>query len=439
MDRRAKTLLLVTDRKFWHGKGGDKARIAALYRHLVSEGFEVPVFFVGALGAGDRETSEADLTGIQLHLSGEIASPRLRAVRGATRIRRRLGRARRRIRSRLRAVRHCAHRSLDRLGIASPRSLSRGNHGRQTEVEQTLGSFASERELRRFQSVCAALQPAFVLVQYVNLAYLVRDSRDALPASTRTLIDTHDIAHQRRGAYRAFGEPHWLDISKEEEAAALAVFDVVMAIHDADAATLRQMLPGKKVITVGHVAEISRHGLRSKSPAVLTFVGSNAMPNEHAIVDFLDSVWPMLRGACGDAVRLRIVGNVCGLLERVALPKGVELLGEVDDLEGVYRDTDIVINPVRFGAGLKIKNVEALCAAKPLVTTSNGAAGMADGADRAFFVCDTPEATFRRLRALIEDPAMREQTAAKAYAYGSSRFSEDAAYAPLRAVLADGC
>jgi len=432
MDRRAKTVLLVTDRKFWHAAGGEKARIASLYRHLVAEGFEVPVFFVGDLSARDRETTQANLTGVQLYLSGDVASPRLRAAGRPSRIRRRLGRTKRRIGSALREARRRAERGAGHPG--SP--LVRAKLEPSTPLERTLESFVSEDELRRFQKVCAELNPEFVLVQYVNLAYLVRESRDALPATTRTLIDTHDIAHERGRAFREFGEPHWLDISREEEIAALAAFDVVMAIQATDAATLQRMLPEKKVITVGHVAELSRQALRSASPAVLTFVGSNVKPNEHAIVDFMDSVWPMLREQLGDAVCLRVVGNVCAMLDLVALPKGVELLGQIDDLDSVYRDTDVVINPVHFGAGLKIKNVEALCAAKPLVTTSNGAAGMADGVDRAFFVCDTPEAAFQRLRALIEDPALRGEIGAKAYAYASSHFSADAAYASLRAVLA---
>jgi glycosyltransferase involved in cell wall biosynthesis len=439
MDRRAKTVLLVTDRKFWHASGGEKARIASLYRYLVAEGFDVPVFFVGDLGARDRETTQADLTGVQLYLSGDVASPRFRTAEPRGHIGRRLQHAKRRIGSALRGARRRAERGAGCLGDVRALLLARAKIEAPTARERTLESFVSERELRRFQAVCAELKPDFVLVQYVNLAYLVRESRDVLPATTRTLIDTHDIAHERARAFRAFGEPHWIDISREEEIAALAAFDVVIAIQTADAATLQQMLPEQKVITVGHVAELSRQALRSASPAILTFVGSNVEPNQHAIADFMDTVWPMLRGQLGDAVCLRVVGNVCAMLDLVALPKGVELLGQVDDLDSVYRDTDVVVNPVHFGAGLKIKNVEALSAAKPLVTTSNGAAGMADGVDRAFFVCDTPEATFQRLRALIEDPALRGEIGARAYAYASSHFSADAAYAPLRAVLARGC
>jgi ribosome biogenesis protein Tsr3 len=36
-----------------------------------------------------------------------------------------------------------------------------------------------------------------------------------------------------------------------------------------------------------------------------------------------------------------------------------------------------VINPVRFGAGLKIKTVEALANGLPLVTSEEGARGLA--------------------------------------------------------------
>ena len=51
-------------------------------------------------------------------------------------------------------------------------------------------------------------------------------------------------------------------------------------------------------------------------------------------------------------------------------------LGWVEDLEELYRDARVIINPVRHGAGLNIKMVEALSQAKPVVTHIKGMRGL---------------------------------------------------------------
>ena len=99
--------------------------------------------------------------------------------------------------------------------------------------------------------------------------------------------------------------------------------------------------------------------------------GQRDAPNVDGLRWFLDHVWqgPDL----GDA-QLHVYGRVA---ERIPLAAARDVVGHglVEHLDAAYRDTDVVINPVRFGAGLKIKTVEALASGLPLVTTTEGARG----------------------------------------------------------------
>ena len=106
-------------------------------------------------------------------------------------------------------------------------------------------------------------------------------------------------------------------------------------------------------------------------------------------------------------------------------------MGFRENLEEIYREADIVINPVLFGGGLKIKNVEALCYSKPLVTTSAGADGLEEGINKAFLVCDSAESMIEDISIIIENPEKRTELANAAYEFSKRTFGEDKIYREL--------
>lgn len=74
--------------------------------------------------------------------------------------------------------------------------------------------------------------------------------------------------------------------------------------------------------------------------------------------------------------RLRVTGaDVPDDVAAVAGPQ-LELTGFVPDLEELYSSVRVVVAPIRFGAGVKIKTLEALQYGVPVVTTTVGAEGI---------------------------------------------------------------
>ncbi|HEY9664990.1 MAG TPA: glycosyltransferase, partial [Allocoleopsis sp.] len=85
------------------------------------------------------------------------------------------------------------------------------------------------------------------------------------------------------------------------------------------------------------------------------------------------------------------------------------------ELQEGYDLASLVINPIPYGTGLKIKTIEALGYAKPLVTTSVGAEGLEEGIDRAFLVADTPEAFAQAIITILDDPEVAARLSRQAY------------------------
>jgi O-antigen biosynthesis protein len=111
---------------------------------------------------------------------------------------------------------------------------------------------------------------------------------------------------------------------------------------------------------------------------LVTFVGGfQHKPNVDGIIWFCSEVWPRIRAHVG-GIRLTIVGSNPTPAVLALAAQDVTVTGYVSDAElnEIYSKTDVVVAPLRFGAGVKGKVLEALNIGIPLVTTSFGAQGI---------------------------------------------------------------
>lgn len=110
----------------------------------------------------------------------------------------------------------------------------------------------------------------------------------------------------------------------------------------------------------------------------LLFVGSNFFPNIEGILWFFSNVAPYIRK------KIKIVGSCCKnqIFTTVSIPKNVELVGYVDNLEEYYLNASAVIAPIFHGSGMKTKTIEAMSYAKTII-----------GTDEAFVGIDNPDKT----------------------------------------------
>ena len=159
--------------------------------------------------------------------------------------------------------------------------------------------------------------------------------------------------------------------------------DEVLVFSDKDAALL-----GDRRHTVVHppLSDGSERRHRDPGASVVVVVSYLARQENHDAARWaIEHVWPLVREACADAT-LRLVGGGARdeLVDHVGGRRsdGVELVGFVDDLEAEYARASVALVPLRQGAGVKFKTVEALCRGVPVVTTSVGAEGV--GGDELF-------------------------------------------------------
>jgi glycosyltransferase involved in cell wall biosynthesis len=247
-----------------------------------------------------------------------------------------------------------------------------------------------------------------------------------VPTGVKTMLDTIDIASERAERLIAKGiEPPFL-ISRERERAVFGSFDFVLMIQEREMQSAIEMVGAHKVILAPHPAPLRKRAVRDHA-ARIGLVASRYAPNVHGLQWFLKEVWPKLHDP---NVTLTVCGTVREGFEGVSVPR-VEFLGRVPDLEPIYDELDILINPVLTGAGLKIKTVEALGTGIPLVTTSEGARGLESVVNHAFACADGSEEFASALNRLLTDRSEREKFSEAGYAFAERALSPEACFANL--------
>ena len=172
----------------------------------------------------------------------------------------------------------------------------------------------------------------------------------------------------------------------------------------------------------------------------ILFVGGFAHPpNADAVLWFVREVYPLLRSdmeAKGQkAPDFYVVGSkVTDEIKALEQPgNGVIIKGFVseEELAELYDTTRIVVVPLRYGAGVKGKVVEALYNGAAIVTTSVGSEGIPE-AETVMEIEDSPEQFARAVADLYADPSRCRQMSDKTQEYVRRHYSVDAAWEVIR-------
>jgi glycosyltransferase involved in cell wall biosynthesis len=293
-----------------------------------------------------------------------------------------------------------------------------------------LTGFRDEGVVRALAEACREIRPDVVVVEYAYLAYAL----DAICASPVTVIDTHDVIHLRQSSFEDRGIHHWLETSRDEEAAALKRFDIIVAIQDSDAEEFRRMVPGATVVTVLPCLSFPDDGrvnLAGPGKKRVVVVGSSSIANAEGLIEFLRDAWPLVLKNHPKA-ELAVCGRVCTYLKAHRAP-GVRLLGPVRDLAGLYASADVVISPVTFGGGIKIKCAEAFAHGKACVLTEHSTVGYEEGRGYVYRAAANWSEFGREVSDLLGRPGYREQLGHAARQYAMRRFSPEATVRDLAA------
>lgn len=159
---------------------------------------------------------------------------------------------------------------------------------------------------------------------------------------------------------------------------------------------------------------------------ILFVAGFGHPPNVDAAEWLVRDIMPLVRQEVPDAHLWLVGSNPTPAVQQLS-SESVTVTGYVSDdaLSEFYRTARVAVVPLRFGAGVKSKVIEAMHNGIPLVTTPTGAQGIA-GLELLIPVSDEPARLAKEIALLIRDDDHWSAVAASGWRYVSARFSRAA-------------
>ena len=319
-----------------------------------------------------------------------------------------------------------------------------GQTGRDKRLLQ-LQSLVSTRSFERLRATVPALQEALdgllraerfdiVNMEFTFLGHL--NVRQAPPgqAPPSLVVDSHnidfDLARQyaRMGSAgrRLYHSRNWPKL-RDEELGTYRGADGVYLCSTADEQRLLDLAPGIRTTVIPNAADVAYYQPRPGDPppdgrTVVFFGLLSYIPNVDGVTHFVQDIWPRIAAEHPEA-RFKIIGgSPPPSLLKLAEPR-IELTGFVPDLRPHLAAAAAVVVPLRLGGGTRLKIVEAMAMAKPVVSTSLGAEGIEAVPGKDLLIEDQPIAFARAVNGLLAEPALAAQLGRSARQLAVDRYA----------------
>lgn len=214
-------------------------------------------------------------------------------------------------------------------------------------------------------------------------------------------------------------------------------FEETWLISEADRAALAADCPQANIQVVTNGIDTDEFHPKDArcEPDSLIFVGHLRVPhNVDAACHLGEDILPLVRRDVPTAT-LRIVGaNPSPPVQRLGRMPGVTVTGFVPDLNAALNRSAVFVAPLRFAAGVQNKVLEAMAAARPVVTTSLVNEGLRAKPGRHLLIADDAESTAGQLVALLQDERLRREIGKAGMAFVREKYSWEHAVVRMRAI-----
>ena len=150
--------------------------------------------------------------------------------------------------------------------------------------------------------------------------------------------------------------------------------------------------------------------LNDANPIIL-FAGSDMYQNRIAVNDIITKILPNLIKANKNA-RILIVGTIGKYINKLirrtpSLSKYLISVGFVKEILPYYSIADVVILPLNFGTGTKLKILEAMASGKAIISTKVGAKGVNLVAQKSAIIEDNLPYYYYHIKQIVENEEYR--------------------------------
>jgi glycosyltransferase involved in cell wall biosynthesis len=322
-------------------------------------------------------------------------------------------------------------------GASPPRWSAAWLDLRLRSLRRPAAAYHTTHAAQRFAQRVAAVRPDVILY---GMSWMLPYAREApgIPA----VVDEQNYDPQI--AARMAESRHGLDAAKwrvyawlnrRAERRALQTVRAIAACSEIDARLFRVDAPHARVVVVPNGVDLQTWTPSPQGDAVVMTGSFVYEPNRDGARWLVREAWPrVLAAQPGAQLRLVGLGGAEALADLAAAP-GVTLVGTVPDMRPEMRRARLAVAPLLAGSGTRIKILEAFGAARPVVTTTIGAEGLAVTDGTEVFVRDDPAGFAEAIVRLLRDESLAQRMGAAGRALAESRYDWRVAADAMDALL----
>lgn len=250
-------------------------------------------------------------------------------------------------------------------------------------------------------------------------------------------VDLHFLRMARRRELLGLA----LDANAEQEElmeiTCIRESDVTATVSEDEAAVVRARVPSAKTVVLPTVHESDTvPGLPFERRSDLVFIGNFIHdPNVDAVLHFASDILPLVARELD--TRLWLLGQDPPPEVRALQSPSLVVTGFVPRVDDYFRRARVFVAPLRYGAGMKGKNGQAMAFGLPLVTTSIGAEGMHLVDGQHALVRDEPEDFAQAVISLYRERTLWEHLSHESQELARKEWSPDAMHRRLERLVAD--
>jgi glycosyltransferase involved in cell wall biosynthesis len=275
-----------------------------------------------------------------------------------------------------------------------------------------------------------ALRPDLLHLEGPDLASLVKYA----PAGCATMLSAHDCLYLRFSHFARFADTIREKLRFRLLAAISARFERrwygrvghVIVTSPLDAEQLERLAPSARLSVVPNGVDCEDISQAQRVSGRIVFTGNMSWPpNEDAADYFAQQIFPLVRKQL-PAAEFWIVGSSPSpRVRELSRFPGVTVTGAVPRLSDYIQSANVYVSPLRFGAGVKNKILEAMAANVPIVATPISLSGTPLVSGRHLLVAESPSEMAAAILRIVNDPALADALSQAARREIEARYTWD--------------
>jgi len=304
-------------------------------------------------------------------------------------------------------------------------------HPRFFEYFGALKSFFSTKPLQVGYYFCPKVAP-WLKRNYQNYHLIfcstIRSAKYVLNLPTRKVIDFVDAISFNYSLAKEYAKGFWKLIYFIEnqrllnyEIAVLKKFDLAFIASQKDKEYLiknsklktqnskLQDLNTKIIVLPNGVRdEILKMEARFQEKDIISFFGKmNYQPNEDAVFYFVNEIFPYLKKEFPQ-LKFYILGtNPSKKVKKLAELKDITITGYLPDPYQILQKSKVIVAPIRFGAGIQNKVLEAMALGKAVVLSEVASRGIEGKDNFHFLIAKNSKEFVEKISLLLKDKEKR--------------------------------